>query len=1286
MVKIRGFISKKAVPRGIDIDNTEYWQPIAITVKGKGSGENNNDEGNNEGETVKTKCTITISTIPENATIVATDEDGNVYNTKVFEVLKGKQVTIIGTPDASSTGYKPTTIVLTSEQTNQDSFNYTFVLDAEEQGEERTTINIVSNISGVITNVYDSENNLLNPGGANTVQNVLVGSVISIKPSKEGYKLKTSSHGTIVTADNVDSIVGITVEKNMLINITLDSLANEAPTISGLENDYELFSDAQNFVRAFKSTFYKIRIYGDLPVSLVTSWGNSSEDSLGGQSLTDVNQEHHGEQDVSITIPVTENVTGLTRTYHFNVIAENKSGQQVAKSFDLIQFFAGTVRHTVKIITKINNVVSGSSDIIRKIDGEIVENNVGKEVGAGSNVTFYASYLGKEFSETITVNDDVEKVFNFEVVNILLGTVKDENNNTFNTWDLTLFVPSLNIQKNSWRNENVPVIKGTHYYVTGRDTSGQRPDYNSGEQIADGVALNVIFRAVATNRVTIKPVWINPDTNQEQDVPFNDGDIKLISNNIRYNNGSAFPIGTKVGYYIEISGYEVASLSDSSNNPNVIVVGSTDTLVKVYLTKKVEYVDVTVNTRLNGSYATGAVVKLDGVLQGTGSPFVLQNLVNGRSYNLTVELQDKLPYTTAFVASPNKEIEVSFIDEGEEPVGSWALAVTVLTPSDALIIVNDYTDGQTYTGRGELYQQIADGHEITISVSKDGYLGKLYPAGAQDNPPQRILMDSNKNYLNITLEEVPQPSICYYSLNVVDSNNVAINDAIVEFAETSSGNFEEYPSKTYSTYVGRTVYWRVSKNGYVTQVGNSGVLSGSKTDKVTLVQEESNVNNNVLFMIDSIKDKDSDEDLTGVTVNLRLKGVDQEPNRIIISSDLDEVEPGHASTPWNSYLGKFGGVAAKGTDVRVIITKEGYQTYENTISIEPDYANKTLVLNVQMQTPKCELTLYPIQNISEEQIVPNAVYIKEGNDAFTENDRITLVGNRYRKQVNRGSNVYYMVLKSGYSGGKGVVENIQYSQNKAITLGAVVPPAETVEITVRGGLRHRGSISDAILSGNDFTVNDAPVPRAYDLYGYSEYQGTYVGNGTTYEYKFEVPKNTLVKFYTIYNNRYVSTVGSFSKNADIMMFFERQPEYVVQGNTMYSPNIYVFPMLNGEPVYNLDSEFSVVVRDKNNIVVPNYLGISEDHAKKYYVTGEVEIVNIKAELGYTSDTVVQNDYNVGELLTVYCDFVETVLDVTTGLNSTIHVDTTNKTKEIRFDAAGETKQITIESTGSWTIE
>ena len=101
MVKIRAFISKKAVPRGIDIDNKEYWQPFSITVKGKGDGGNDggDDGGDNGDDTSNKYCTINVVTIPENATIVATDEDGNVYRNKTFQVIKGKQVTIIATPD-----------------------------------------------------------------------------------------------------------------------------------------------------------------------------------------------------------------------------------------------------------------------------------------------------------------------------------------------------------------------------------------------------------------------------------------------------------------------------------------------------------------------------------------------------------------------------------------------------------------------------------------------------------------------------------------------------------------------------------------------------------------------------------------------------------------------------------------------------------------------------------------------------------------------------------------------------------------------------------------------------------------------------------------------------------------------------------------------------------------------------------------------------------------------------------------------------------------------------------
>ena len=340
MVKIRAFISKKSVPRGIDIDNKEYWQPFAITVKGGNGGGGSDDGGGDDPQPQpgNTKCKINIATVPDTATIVATDEEGHVFTSKTFEVTKGQQVTIIATPDASFTGYKPTTKVLTSAETNQDVLNYNFVLDVDVPVEETTTINIVPNIAGVLTYVYTSNGLLLNPNGENTVQGVIVGSVIKIKPVKEGYNLKTTSKGTISVEDGNSVIIGINVTKNLIINLSFESVSDETPVIKGVENDYQIFADAQEFVRVFKSTFYKIRVYGDLPLTLATSWATSVSDSLGGHSITDVDQNHHGEQDVSVIIPISENVTGVVRRFNFTIIAENKSGQQVSKSFVVVQY------------------------------------------------------------------------------------------------------------------------------------------------------------------------------------------------------------------------------------------------------------------------------------------------------------------------------------------------------------------------------------------------------------------------------------------------------------------------------------------------------------------------------------------------------------------------------------------------------------------------------------------------------------------------------------------------------------------------------------------------------------------------------------------------------------------------------------------------------------------------------------------------------------------------------------------------------------------------------------
>lgn len=1272
MVKIRAFISKKAVPRGIDIDNKEYWQPYAITIKKKNGGGGDDGDGGDDEPTVQ-KCTITVATIPENATIVATDEDGNVYRTKTFQVTKGKSVTIIATPDASSTGYIPTTKVLTSQDTNQDSYNYTLVLDSDQPVEETTTINIVSNVAGVLTYVYSSNGLLLNPNGENTVQGVLVGSVITVKPSKDGYKLRTTSAGTIVVEDGNDIITGITVEKNMLIQLSFDSISDEAPVIKGIENDYSAFYEAQEFVRSFKATFYKIRIYGDLAVKLLTSWGQSSQDPAGGESLIDTDQSHHGEQDISFKLELTENNTGLQRRYNFTIIAENKSGQQVSKSFTLVQQAENVQKYNVGIITKINGVVTGSSDIIRKVDGETIVANKTVEVPANSEVTFYAKYLGREYSESYVINSDYNWEVNFEVVNISLGTVTDENGESFNTWKLKLFVPILDITIDNWKTQLVPVIKGTEYLVTGTDTSGQRPDYNSGIQIADGYQLNVVYRGVPTYNVIVRPV-------DENDNDIVGASVTLKVGVVSYNNGSSFASGTRVGYIIEADGYEIATLSDGS--PLAIIAGVTSIPVRVPLTRKVEYVNVTIRSTLNGQLATGARVSIDQQYVGTGSPFVVENLVNGQSYNCSVELDGQLTKGTAFTASPNLTVEI----EWTETPTKYGLQVGMLTPSDAKIEINDYTDGSYYVGYGQIFQQIGAGHRITILCSKEGYLGKYIPAGAGNYPAGDIrgtlLMDNNKIYDNIILEQFAPLVDCTYALNV---NPV---DAIVEFAETDGGNYQQYPNNTYNTYVGRTVYWRVSKSGYVTQTGNSGVLSGNKTDNVTLVQETPGVNNNVLFVIRSIKDRDTNEDLTGVTVKLQLKGVNQPDNKTITQSDLNEVSD-NPPAEWSDEIGKFGGVAEKGTDVKVLITKQGYEDYNrwnsNNISISPDYANNILYLDVIMQTPKCMFTLYPIKNLNQEDITPDIVYIKEGNGWFTENDRVNSVGNRYRKEVDRGADVYYLVIKNGYTGGNGFVTNVQYSQSKAVTLIAAVVP-ETVEVILTGNFRYRGAIVDPMLNQGRMTIYDAPVPTAYSLTSYALCTSTYVGKNNEYVYKFVVPKNELIVFATTYNNRSVQCIGSFSKNTSILMNFETEPTFVLNDNLIHSPNLHAYHMVDGEISYNTDNEFGLILTDLAGVNVPDYRGDSQDHAKLYYINEEVEGLHVKGT--FTSNPSPLNDnieVNIpfGDMLTLYLNFVFPYIKLT--IDGEV-INAENQNKYIYFDYRGETKQINIESNDSWTIE
>ena len=1253
MVKIRAFISKRTVPKGIDIDNKDYWQPFAISIKGKSGGNSDEGNGGNEENPQNQYCNITIVTVPENATIVAIDSDGNNFTSKSFSVKKGNQVTIVAYPDDSSTGYVQTTKVITSEETLQDTLSYNFILDYSPV-EERTTVNIISNISGVRTDVYDINNQLLNSNGSNTISNVLVGSVIKIVASKDGYRLTSSSHGTI--QDN--SIIGINVTKNMIISLTLESVSNILPTINGVETEYFAYSVAQTFIRKFRSYFHKLRIYGDIPITFTAINKNSSADSLGGQSIIDSQNQINQEVEVTINIPLSENNTGLQRRYNFTIVAENANGERVIKQFSLIQYQADVVTRKVSIITQINGTNSSSSEIIRKINGENVSAGEEIDVPDGSFVTFYASYLGQEFVATETVTANTTKTFDFDVVNISLGTVTDATGYPFYTWELTLNVPSLQIVKNNWRGELVPVIRGTKYIVTGQDTSGQRPNYTSGDRIANGSAINVQFGAIPSTAVIID---VRPASANAR--------VTLKVGTVSYNNGYAFPNGTKVGYVIEADGYEIATLSDASNN--AIVAGITPMPVVVQLQEREQYVDVVVNTKLNSNHASEAQIYLDGVLQGTGSPYTLENLVNGRSYNLRVSLDGQTDHIEAFTASPNKVINVNY---GTTPIPSiyYALGVEVTSPAGALIEVVDYTDGQVYTGYNDLYMQLPLNHEITIQITKDGYIGKYYPADA--NEGGRIIMDGNKSYTGITLDPVVPSTNCTYSLNVVDSNNVAINDAIIEFAETQYGPFVQHPGGTYVTFIGRTVYWRVRKTGYVTQVGNSGVLSGNKTDTVTLVQEAPNVNNNVLFVINSIKDADTNVDLTDTTVNLRLKDVQQPTNKTVTQSDINEIE--NPSSGWSQYIGKFGGVAEKGTDVVINITKEGYETYSRTIAIPVDYSNNLYALDITMTNPQCEVVLYPINNSNDIAISPDAVYIREGDDNFLSQDQVTLVGNRYRKIVSKGSTVFYKVLKSGYVSVEG---------------STVVNSSRSIPITMWSA---QNSNIPFTVEPDEITVNHLAQDLSFVLNnpgGYSVALQTNMEADEMIDYinvnSFNITArlHQYVKHYSSEPDTRTRQIRiKFTNNSDNTDI--RYAVLIIHQNAQPA-NSSIFSVLasaDGSANSNLVNNINIVVTDVTSNTVLN--GVDDIYVSgqlKRYVVENGHTVRVQASMtGYTSFDE-QYVVNADTQITANIDDNVHTLEASEGSGTPVgHLETLT----VNFDKNGETKTINITSNDSWTVE
>ena len=553
MVKIRAFISKKSVPRGIDIDNREYWQPFGVTIKGKGNGSGgNNGEGGEGGEGGEdnTKCNITVITTPADATIVANVSNGNVYTEKTFSVNKSSEVTIVATPSSSSTGYKQTTKIVTSEETNQNSLVVNITLDQEQIDDNKTTVTILGNIAHSVLEVYDSSNNLLNSDNNNIVNNVDINSVIKIKVYKENYRVTASTSGLVTQDGNNYWINNIIVSKNLIVTITYEQTEDATPAIRLSADEFLAYSQAyENYERTFEADYHKIRIYGDLPITFNDGDNNSVADSLGGHSITRNDVTGNVTKTITWKISLSQN-TGETRRYNFTIVAENKNNIKVSKSFTVVQYAADVIYRKASIITKINGVVSNISDIIRQINGENVNNQQEIDVPKDSNVIFRASYLGKEFTDTEVATSNIRKEYDFPVVNIRLGVVN------INTAQFTLLFKESGEQINNWDGTNIPVIRNTVFKLTGIDTNNEYSPYDSGWISADGNAIDVDFTLVPKQKYTIRiKTYVE---GQVSDVP----KVYMTKNNGAAVEGRVqeFEVGDNITITSNCDGYSTQTL------------------------------------------------------------------------------------------------------------------------------------------------------------------------------------------------------------------------------------------------------------------------------------------------------------------------------------------------------------------------------------------------------------------------------------------------------------------------------------------------------------------------------------------------------------------------------------------------------------------------------------------------------------------------------------------------------------------------------------------------------
>lgn len=611
MVKIRSYISKKSVPRGIDINNKEYWQPFAITIKGNNSGanngqnNNNNNNGNNNGGSQQaSKCNITIITTPADATIRAVDGQGNSYTSKSFQVDKGSQVTVVATPNSSSTGYFETIKVISSQETNQDNLVYNITLDSSNQ-QRRTTVTVLVNQAGTSVNIFDIDNNNIS-NGSNIVTGVLVGTIISVSASKDGYVLTSSSHGIRSGSGNNVRFTNITVVENLIINLTLEPNTASEPSIRGVENRYDITGVSQEFERSFLSKFYKIRAYGELPITLSTNSQESSADSFGGHSI--INNGEFVEQRVTMHIDFAENSANQSKFYNFTIVAENVQGQQVSTQFSVVQGLVDAVTHKVKIDVYINGTKYSGSDVVRKIEGTFVLTDEEIDVVEGSEIDATIEYLGESWTSTRIIAARTTIRFDIDVAYIHLNSCNVASSNRV----LMIDIPSRNINS-VWNGNDIPILFNKQFRITGRVNDNTMLPYDSGWLMANSYNVNSNFERLIdilfTPIINAQGVIIAP-------VP-SDASVVLTKGGATFANGEQFNVGEHVGYRVSKQGYITVDVPWTSED--AIVVGTTPMPFIVSLQQEQQRYTVTLQSNPVGARI---LLKQNGVDYRNGSSFL----------------------------------------------------------------------------------------------------------------------------------------------------------------------------------------------------------------------------------------------------------------------------------------------------------------------------------------------------------------------------------------------------------------------------------------------------------------------------------------------------------------------------------------------------------------------------------------------------------------------------------------------------------------------------------------